>query len=86
MRSRVRICRLGFARLTVGIDVLDPGSYRASAYTRGIPGQLNVEGVHALGCKKEKAHKKPSCRRNMARFVPLLQNRIAYDSVVIVAI
>ena len=31
------------------------------------------------------AYRNPSCRRNNARFVPLLQNRIAYDNVAIVA-
>ncbi len=38
--------------------------------------------IPRISCR---THRKPSCRRNSARFVPLLQNRIAYESVLIVA-
>lgn len=33
----------------------------------------------------EATYRKPSCRRKSARLVPLLQNLIAYDNVLIVA-
>lgn len=45
--------------------------------------QKELARPRVTGCKG--THKKPSCRRNNARLVPLLQNLIAYDSVLIVA-
>jgi hypothetical protein len=60
------------------IHILNPSAECPSAYVISISKQRPK-------CGEDATHRKPSCRRNSARFVPLLQNRIAYDKVAIVA-
>lgn len=63
-------------RILMVLNILDP----CTDCTPVMP------GISSDRCKKVGfVYRNPSCRRNNARFVPLLQNRIAYDNVLIVA-
>lgn len=62
--------------LVFRINILDPSANRPP---------LNTKHQYSVQCEIEDTHRNPSCRRNTARFVPLLQNLMAYDRVVIVA-
>jgi len=69
--------RLATLRIRLRINVSDPGSNSTSITRRAVRTRQIQQVVST--------YRKPSCLRNSARFVPLLQNRMAYERVAMVA-
>lgn len=67
------------------LDVCFTEVFNPSTDRSPVCGERRVSPVHNYTACLTRTHRNPSCRRNSARLVPLLQNRIAYDRVLIVA-